>query len=159
MAKRGYVHHRLKDKNSIISAFPFRRCANVCAMRTGGMLDGHEFGKRVRRFLDGNYSYRKILLFILICCALLLYFGPPIAQWLFSTVREPIEAFEDHCINERLASFYFDAAEYNANILHNPPKENEYSYLPYILVFQFLQRVGCILNMEEPSYCRYNGNR
>ncbi|XP_029167471.1 uncharacterized protein KIAA2013 homolog [Nylanderia fulva] len=101
-------------------------------MRTGGMLDGREFGKRVRRLLDGNYSYRKILLIVLVCGGLLLYFGPSFAQWLFSTAREPIEAFEAHCINERLASFYFDAVEYNANILHNPPKENEYSYLPYI---------------------------
>lgn len=55
------------------------------------MLDGREFGKRVRRLLDGNYSYRKILLLVLICGGLLLYFGPPVAQWLFSTVREPIE--------------------------------------------------------------------
>lgn len=46
--------------------------------------------------------------------------------YIFST------AFEDHCINERLASFYFDSAEYNVNILHNPPKENEHPYLPYI---------------------------
>ncbi|XP_011643806.1 uncharacterized protein KIAA2013 homolog [Pogonomyrmex barbatus] len=101
-------------------------------MRTGGMLDGREFGKCVRRLLDGNYSYRKVLLIVLVCGGLLLYFGPPIAQWLFSTTREPIEAFEDRCMNERLASFYFDAVEYNANILHNPPKENEHSYLPYI---------------------------
>lgn len=35
-------------------------------------------------------------------------------------------------MNERLASFYFDAVEYNANILHDPPKENEHQYLPYI---------------------------
>jgi len=55
------------------------------------MLDGREFGKRVRRILDGNYSYRKILLIILICGGLLLYFGSPVAQWLFSSAREPIE--------------------------------------------------------------------
>lgn len=55
------------------------------------MLDGREFGKRVRRLLDGNYSYRKILLIVLVCGGLLLYFGPSFAQWLFSTAREPIE--------------------------------------------------------------------
>lgn len=41
-------------------------------------------------------------------------------------------AFEDHCINEKLASFYFDAIEYNVNILHNPPKKTDHNYLPYI---------------------------
>ncbi|XP_015594642.1 uncharacterized protein KIAA2013 homolog [Cephus cinctus] len=101
-------------------------------MRGGGMFDAHEFGKRIRRFLDGNYSYRKLLLIIVICGGALLYLGPSFAQWLFSSSREPIEVFEDHCINERLASFYFDAAEYNANILHNPPLEEEHHYLPYI---------------------------
>lgn len=55
------------------------------------MLDGREFSKRVRRALDGNYSYRKILLIVLICGGLLLYFGPPFAQWLLSSTREPIE--------------------------------------------------------------------
>lgn len=55
------------------------------------MLDGREFGKRVRRVLDGNYSYRKILLIVLVCGGLLLYFGPSFAQWLFSSARESIE--------------------------------------------------------------------
>lgn len=55
------------------------------------MLDAREFGKRIRRLIDVNYSYRKLLLFILICGGILLYFGPQFAQWLFSTAREPIE--------------------------------------------------------------------
>ncbi|XP_066584652.1 uncharacterized protein KIAA2013 homolog [Prorops nasuta] len=101
-------------------------------MRTGGMLDAREFGKRIRRFLDGNYSYRKILLLIIIFCGILLYFGPTFAQWLFSSTSEHIEVFEDHCINERLVGFYFDAAEYNANVLHNPPEQKDIKYLPYI---------------------------
>lgn len=67
------------------------RLVKALMMRTGGMLDGREFGKRVRRLLDGNYSYRKILLIVLVCGGLLLYFGPSFAQWLFSTAREPIE--------------------------------------------------------------------
>lgn len=41
-------------------------------------------------------------------------------------------AFEQHCMTERLATFYFDAAEYNVNILHDPPLEKEHQYLPYI---------------------------
>ncbi|KAK1120221.1 hypothetical protein K0M31_012588 [Melipona bicolor] len=35
-------------------------------------------------------------------------------------------------MNERLGAFYLDIGEYNANILHNPPKEGEHHYLPYI---------------------------
>lgn len=41
-------------------------------------------------------------------------------------------AIEDLCMNERLAAFRFDIGEYNVNILHNPPKEEEHYYLPYI---------------------------
>ncbi|KAG7210712.1 hypothetical protein KM043_012212 [Ampulex compressa] len=101
-------------------------------MRTSGVLDTREIGKCIRRLVDGNYSYRKILIFAILCGGILLYFGPPFAQWLFSTPREPVEAFEDHCISERLAGFYFDAAEYNVNILHDPPKDTEHRYVPYI---------------------------
>lgn len=60
-------------------------------MRTGGMFDVREFGKRVRRFLDGNYSCRKILFFVIIFGGLLLYLGPPIVQWLFSTRKDEIQ--------------------------------------------------------------------
>lgn len=41
-------------------------------------------------------------------------------------------AFEDHCMNERLAGFYVDIMDYNANVLHDPPKETDHHYLPYI---------------------------
>ncbi|KAK9295002.1 hypothetical protein QLX08_010539 [Tetragonisca angustula] len=75
------------------------------------MFDNREIGKRIRRLIDGNYSYRK---------------------WLFSSTRESTQAIEDHCMNERLGAFYLDIGEYNANILHNPPKEGEHHYLPYI---------------------------
>lgn len=35
-------------------------------------------------------------------------------------------------MSERLAPFRLDAEEYNVNILHNPPKEKENNYIPYI---------------------------
>ena len=128
-------------------------------MRSGGMFDAHEFGKRVRRLIDGNYSYRKILVFIIVCGGILLYFGPSLAQWLFSSNNEPTEgeatvisllivlrkfqskffyilvnfaAFQDSCIKEKLGAFYFDTVEYNANILHNPAQDTDKKYLPYI---------------------------
>ena len=43
-----------------------------------------------------------------------------------------LTAYEEHCINERLAGFYFDSMEYNANILFEPPKEDQHLYLPYV---------------------------
>ncbi|XP_014206584.1 uncharacterized protein KIAA2013 homolog [Copidosoma floridanum] len=105
----------------------------MCKMRgSAGMFDVHEFCKRLRRLLDGNYSCRKILLLLIILAAVLLYVGSSLAQWLFSGSREPIEAYEDHCIRERLAGFYFDSVEYNANILFDPPKDDQYPYLPYV---------------------------
>ncbi|XP_029038962.1 uncharacterized protein KIAA2013 homolog [Osmia bicornis bicornis] len=101
-------------------------------MRPGRMFDSREFGKRIRRLIDGNYSYRKILILLIICGGVLLYFGPPFAQWIFSSTGESIQAFEDQCMDERLAAFHSDSEEYNVNILHNPPKEKEHQYLPYI---------------------------
>ncbi|XP_015433835.1 PREDICTED: uncharacterized protein KIAA2013 homolog [Dufourea novaeangliae] len=101
-------------------------------MRTGTMFDSREIGKRIRRLVDGNYSYRKILILIIICGGILLYFGPPFAQWLFSSTGESTQAFEEYCLSERLAPFRLDAEEYNVNILHNPPKETDKRYLPYI---------------------------
>ncbi|OAD59961.1 hypothetical protein WN48_07872 [Eufriesea mexicana] len=43
-----------------------------------------------------------------------------------------LSPIEDRCMNERLAPFHLDIAEYNVNILHNPPKVGEHHYLPYI---------------------------
>ncbi|CAK9813545.1 Uncharacterized protein KIAA2013 homolog [Anthophora plagiata] len=100
--------------------------------RFGTMFDNREFGKRIRRLIDGNYSYRKILILFIICSGILLYFGPSFVQRLFSSTRESTQAFEDRCMNERLAAFHSDIEEYNANVLHNPPKEKEHHYLPYI---------------------------
>jgi len=90
---KGYVHRRRLDDgiSCDIRLYAFYWRSNAFTMRTGGMLDGREFGKRVRRLLDSNYSYRKILLIVLVFGGLLLYFGPSFAQWLFSTSREPIE--------------------------------------------------------------------
>lgn len=35
-------------------------------------------------------------------------------------------------MNEKLAAFYLDTTEYNANILFDPPKEEQHHYLPYV---------------------------
>ncbi|XP_016916509.1 uncharacterized protein KIAA2013 homolog isoform X2 [Apis cerana] len=101
-------------------------------IRLGTMFDNREIGKRIRRLIDGNYSCRKIFVLLIICSGIFLYFGPPFVQWIFSSSRESTQAIEDLCINERLAAFRFDIGEYNVNILHNPPKEEEHYYLPYI---------------------------
>lgn len=60
-------------------------------IRSGSMFDSREIGKRIRRLVDGNYSFRKILILVIICGGILLYFGPPFAQWVFSSTGETIE--------------------------------------------------------------------
>lgn len=75
-------------------------------MRPGGMFDIYEFGKRIRRLLDGNYSYRKILMLLIIFGAILLYLGPPLAQWLFSSNGKPIEG------NLNNLMYYFHFSHY-----------------------------------------------
>ncbi|XP_012258142.2 uncharacterized protein KIAA2013 homolog [Athalia rosae] len=101
-------------------------------MRGGGMFDAHEFAKRMRRLMDNNYSYRKLLALLIVCGGLLLYLGPFVAQWLFSGSQQPIEAFEDQCINERLAMSFFETAEYNANIMRDSSTFEDQSYLAYV---------------------------
>lgn len=49
------------------------------------MFDAYEFSKRMRRLIDGNYSYRKILLLLIFFGGIILYFGPFLAKWLFSS--------------------------------------------------------------------------
>ncbi|KAK0087982.1 hypothetical protein PV325_013531 [Microctonus aethiopoides] len=100
--------------------------------RNGGMS---EIGKRFRRLIDGHYSNRKIIIFLFFFCGFLLYFGPSFIQWLFSKDHGPVEAFEDHCMNERLANFHADAAAYDAAIIeYNGASEGEVinRYLPYV---------------------------
>ncbi|XP_043278837.1 uncharacterized protein KIAA2013 homolog isoform X2 [Venturia canescens] len=104
----------------------------MCKMRASGMFDAYEFSKRMRRIIDGNYSYRKILLLVILVGGIILYCGPSLAKWLYSSNTVEIKAFQDHCIEERLDNFRVDAAEYNLNILHDPPLETEHKYLPYI---------------------------
>lgn len=43
-----------------------------------------------------------------------------------------VTAYEDHCMSEKLAGFYFDTLEYNANALFHPPKKDEHPFLPYV---------------------------
>ena len=62
------------------------------------MFDNREIGKRIRRLIDGNYSYRKVLILLTICGGILLYFGPSFVQWLFSSTRESTQGNK---------SFYF----------------------------------------------------
>lgn len=35
-------------------------------------------------------------------------------------------------MEDRLTSFYTEALEYDANIVHSPPQHNEHAYLPYV---------------------------
>nr|CAD7449461.1 unnamed protein product [Timema bartmani] len=60
--------------------------------------------------------------------------GPLASSW----VQQPSSSIISHrdvtekCIHDRLAPYYFDAEEFNANIQHNPLAKDEKPYLPYI---------------------------
>lgn len=51
---------------------------------------------------------------------------------IIQTTKLYFAAYEEHCINERLAGFYFDSIEYNANVLYENPTEEQHQYLPYV---------------------------
>nr|CAD7197437.1 unnamed protein product [Timema douglasi] len=56
----------------------------------------------------------------------------------------------EKCIHDRLASYYFDAEDFNANIQHNPLSKDEKPYLPYIGNGVF----GLSLHYDSPLYIR-----
>lgn len=50
-------------------------------------VDFSELNRRVRRQFEGNFSYRKIFIIIFFAAVFLLYIGPYIFNWLFSSTR------------------------------------------------------------------------
>ncbi|CAG2062711.1 unnamed protein product, partial [Timema podura] len=75
--------------------------------------------------------YRRTFLLILVILGLLLYIGPDFIRYITHSKRNGQDVTEK-CIHDRLAPYYFDAEEFNANIQHNPLSKDEKPYLPYI---------------------------
>lgn len=97
-------------------------------------FDANESVRKVKRYFDGNISYRRLFI-ILFCSALiLLYLGPALFRWLFSN-PEPEKDPLMRCIDDRLTPFYIKSIEFNANIKHYPSDSKhslDHNYIPYI---------------------------
>lgn len=66
------------------------------------MFDFNEFHRRIRRQLEGNINYRKLLLILFVSAVLFLYIGPYVFSWLFGaptkSIRKPfLIYFRIHC--------------------------------------------------------------
>ncbi|XP_034939799.1 uncharacterized protein KIAA2013 homolog [Chelonus insularis] len=86
-------------------------------LRNGGSYD---ILKRFRRLFDNISFNRRLFIIIILIGGFLLYFGSSLAQWFFFNNRTLPKAYEDNCIEERLASSYLDADVYDAAIIeHN----------------------------------------
>lgn len=125
-------------------------------------VDPGELTRKLKRFFDGNWTYRKIFILIFITALLLLYVAPNIFRWIFVRHSEFKGSIDDvsrkfnydflkitfyffllckqdpllRCIDDRLTPFYHLFAEYDAHIQHksplSPPFINEKDYIPYV---------------------------
>lgn len=94
-------------------------------------MERFELAKRLKRFLEVHLTKRRLFLGIVIF-GLILYFGQPrVGRWLYRP-QAIVDDMVERCMEDRLTSFHSEASEYDANILHSPPQENEFSYLPYV---------------------------
>lgn len=93
-------------------------------------MERFELFKRLKRYVE-LYLTRRTFFLAIIVFGLLLYFGPSVARW-FYRPQEVVDDLVERCMEDRLTSFYSEASEYDANIVHSPAKDGEHSYLPYV---------------------------
>lgn len=93
-------------------------------------MDRLEGFKKLKRWFEVHVTKRRLFLVIVIF-GFLLYVGPGAARW-FSGPRKVVDDVVERCMEDRLTSFYSDALEYDANIVHSPPHDSEHAYLPYV---------------------------
>lgn len=100
------------------------------AMKYFPLGDSSDFVRRLRRSIDGNISYRKLFVALVIFTIMFLYSGPKVFRWMFSseTAKEPLS----RCMDERLTPFYQPALEYDVNIRHQPPFPHELDVVPFV---------------------------
>lgn len=124
-------------------------------------LDNHHYHhsdilRRVKRILDGNISYRKLFIALVIFTILFLYSGPKIFRYIFGSSSaqgthidpapvshctafiaslQPLFTISDplsRCMDERLTPFYHPALEFDVNIRHQPPFPHELDAIPFV---------------------------
>ena len=55
------------------------------AMKYFPLGDSSDFVRRLRRSIDGNISYRKLFVALVIFTIMFLYSGPKVFRWMFSS--------------------------------------------------------------------------
>lgn len=66
-------------------------------------VDFTELNRRLRRLFDGNFSYRKLLLFVFAIAIVVLYIGPYVFSWLFGVAKETKGTYEANDIKENVS--------------------------------------------------------
>ncbi|KAJ1525932.1 hypothetical protein ONE63_009120 [Megalurothrips usitatus] len=121
-------------------------------------MDRFEIIRRLKRYVEVHVTKRRAFLAVVVF-GLLLYFGPGVAR-LFYRPQEIVNDMVERCMEDRLTSFYSEASEYDANIVHSPPTDDEHAYLPYVgngmfglqvaLESRIMLRSGRTLSLEVP---------
>ncbi|CAG7825676.1 unnamed protein product [Allacma fusca] len=84
--------------------------------------------RRLKRYVDVNYSYRKLFLIVVGVFALIWILGFRLFPSEAPSVQEPAA----DCLTRKLYRFADESANYDTNIIHNPPLPEEKNYLPYV---------------------------
>ena len=97
-------------------------------------MDPLERVRRWKRSLDGYISFRKAVLLALVIFAFILYVGPSIFSWLFSSNHRRHYDSPKSCIEDKLANLYKeDLLHLNGHIVHNPWRaQTDSNYLLYV---------------------------
>lgn len=96
-------------------------------------MDPLERLRRWKRSLDGYISFRKAVIIAMFIFAFILYVGPSIFSWLFSSSKSRQYVAPKSCIEDRLLNLYKnDLLHLNGHIYHNPSLPQDSNYLMYV---------------------------
>ena len=113
-------------------------------------MDPLERVRRWKRSLDGYISFRKAVLLALVIFAFILYVGPTIFSWLFSSNHSRRYDSPKSCIEDKLVNQYKqDLLHMNGHIVHNPwLPHTDSNYLLYVGNGYF----GIVTDSHESSF-------
>lgn len=93
-----------------------------------------EFSDRfrwMRRSIDFNISYRKLIIIVFLALAFLLYVGPYIFKF-FNAPKLRLFDPAGRCLSDRLTAFLDSASNFDANIRHTPLYDSENQFIPFV---------------------------
>ncbi|XP_071439153.1 uncharacterized protein KIAA2013 homolog isoform X3 [Hetaerina americana] len=95
-------------------------------------MDILETLRKLKRYLEAYFTYRRALILLMVVFCLILYGGPMLFRWISRKSTNQVKEIAERCLSDRLLPFYFENEEFNANILHVPKRSNEKPYLPFV---------------------------